>query len=151
MQRQAAPHAGLSEAQGVGFSARTVCNRLPFSDADMTILLGNALDNALHAASEFGEAQPDSKPEIRFAADTINDQFAIKIENPCLSVTWAEDFPRSNQDWLPAEAFMITHGGGYGLRRMEMITGKYGGHAWFSFDTDNRVFVTRLMLPVNEV
>ena len=144
-------YAGLAEAQGVGFSARAVCNRLPFSDADMTILLGNALDNALHAASEFGEAQPDPKPEIRFAADTINDQFAIKIENPCLSVTWAEGFPRSNQDWLPAEAFVSTHGGGYGLRRMEMITGKYDGHAWFSFDAENRVFVTRLMLPVSEV
>ncbi len=144
-------YAGLSEAQGIGFSARAVCDRLPFSDADMTILLGNALDNAVHAASEFGEAQPDPKPEIRFTADTINDQFAIQIENPCLSVTWAESFPRGNQDWLPAEAFVSTQGSGCGLRRMEMITEKYGGRAWFSFDAKNRVFVTRLMLPVNEV
>lgn len=144
-------YAGLSEAQGIGFSARAVCDRLPFSDADMTILLGNALDNAVHAASEFGEAQSAPKPEIRFTADTINDQFAIQIENPCLSVTWAENFPRGNQDWLPAEAFVSTQGSGYGLRRMEMITEKYGGRAWFSFDAKNRVFVTRLMLPVNEV
>lgn len=46
---------------------------------------------------------------------------------------------------------LIHYGGGYGLRRMEMITGKYDGHAWFSFDAENRVFVTRLMLPVSEV
>ena len=50
----------------------------------------------------------------------------------------------------PAEAFRSTHGGGYGLRRMEMITGKYGGHAWFSFDADAHVFTTRLIMSVSE-
>ena len=144
-------YAGLAEAQGVGFSARAVCDRLPFSDADITILLGNALDNAVRAATEFGEAQQGTRPEIRFTADTISDQFAIQIENPCLTVSYAEGFPRADQSWLPADAFQSTHGGGYGLRRMETITRKYGGHAWFSYDAKNCVFVTRLMLSVSEV
>jgi hypothetical protein len=144
-------YAGLSEAQGIGFSARAVCDRLPFSDADMTILLGNALDNALRAAAEFAKAYPDARPEIRFTADTINDQFAIQIENPCLAVSYAEDFPRRNKNWLSADAFASMHGSGYGLRRMEKISGKYGGHAWFSFEAKNRIFVTRLMLPVGGV
>lgn len=148
-------YAGLAEAQGIGLSVRAVCDRLPFSDADLTILLGNALDNAIRAASEFGKAQPDPRPEIRFTADTINDQFAIQIENPCLAVSYAAAFREGKraggEDWLPADAFRSTHGGGYGLRRMEMITGKYGGHAWFSFDAKKQVFVTRLMLSVSEV
>ena len=144
-------YAGLSEAQGIGFSARAVCDRLPFSDADMTILLGNALDNALRAAAEFAKAYPDARPEIRFTADTINDQFATQIENPCLAVSYAEDFPRRNKNWLSADAFASMHGSGYGLRRMEKISGKYGGHAWFSFEAKNRIFVTRLMLPVGGV
>jgi sensor histidine kinase regulating citrate/malate metabolism len=144
-------YAGLSEAQGIGFSARAVCDRLPFSDADMTILLGNALDNALRAAAEFAKAYPDARPEIRFTADTINDQFAIQIENPCLAVSYAEDFPRRNKNWLSADAFASMHGSGYGLRCMEKIAGKYGGHAWFSFEAKNRIFVTRLMLPVGGV
>ena len=148
-------YAGLAEAQGIGFSARAVCDRLPFSDADMTILLGNALDNAVRAASEFAKAQPGPGPEIRFSADTINDQFAIQIENSCLSVSYAPALQKGDraggEGWFPAGAFASTHGGGYGLRRMEMITGKYGGHAWFSFDAKKRVFITRLMLPVSEV
>jgi sensor histidine kinase regulating citrate/malate metabolism len=117
----------------------------------MTILLGNALDNALRAAAEFAKAYPDARPEIRFTADTINDQFAIQIENPCLAVSYAEDFPRRNKNWLSADAFASMHGSGYGLRRMEKISGKYGGHAWFSFEAKNRIFVTRLMLPVGGV
>jgi len=148
-------YAGFAEAQGVSLSVRAVCDRLPFSDADLTILLGNALDNAVRAASEFSKARPDSRPEIRFIADTINDQFAIQIENPCLAVSYATPFREGNhvggEDWLPADAFKSMYGSGYGLRRMEMITGKYGGHAWFSYDAKDRVFVTRLMLSVSEV
>lgn len=148
-------YAGFAEAQGVSLSVRAVCDRLPFSGADLTILLGNALDNAVRAASEFSKAWPDSRPEIRFTADTINDQFAIQIENPCLAVSYATAFREGNhvggEDWLPADAFKSMYGSGYGLRRMEMITGKYGGHAWFSYDAKDRVFVTRLMLSVSEV
>ena len=148
-------YAGLAEAKGLSFAATVVCNRLPFSDTDLTILLGNALDNAVRAASEFGEVQSDPRPEIRFTADTINDQFAIQIENPCLAVSYAAAHQKEEhsgtEGWLTAGAFRSTHGGGYGLKRMEMITGKYGGHAWFSFDAKNRIFVTRLMLPVSEV
>ncbi len=148
-------YAGFAEAQGVSLSVRAVCDRLPFSDADLTILLSNALDNAVRAASEFSKARPDSRPEIRFTADTINDQFAIQIENPCLAVSYATAFREGNhvrgEDWLPADAFKSMYGSGYGLRRMEMITGKYGGHAWFSYDAKDRVFVTRLMLSVSEV
>ena len=147
-------YAGLAEARNIDFSARAVCDRLPFSNADMTILLGNALDNAVRAASEFGGAVPDSKPEVHFNADIINDQFAIQIENSCLSVSFAAGFQKGNcsgDGWFPADAFKSTHGGGYGLKRMEMITGKYGRNAWFSFDAKKRIFVTRLMLPVSEV
>ena len=147
-------YAGLAEARNIDFSAQAVCGQLPFSNADLTILLGNALDNAVRAASEFGDAAPDSKPEIHFNADIINDQFAIQIENSCLSVSFAAAFQKGNcagEEWLSADAFRSTHGGGYGLKRMEMIAGKYGGNAWFSFDAKNRIFVTRLMLPVSEV
>lgn len=148
-------YAGFAENQDVVLSVRAVCDRLPFSDADMTILLGNVLDNAIRAASEFGAAQPGSKPEIRFSANTINDQFAMQIENNCLAVSYTQAFQKGNhagkEIWLPAGAFKSTHGGGYGLRRMEMITGKYGGHAWFSYDAESHTFVTRLMLPVSEV
>jgi len=148
-------YAGLAEAQGVGFSARAVCDRLPFSDADLTILLGNGLDNAVRAAAEYGKENPQPQPVIQIAADTINGQFAIQIENPCLSVSYALAYRRKphagGEAWLPANAFMSKHGGGYGLRRMDMIAAKYGGHAWFSFDADSHVFVTRLMLPVSEV
>lgn len=148
-------YAGLAEAQGVRLSAKAVCDRLPFSDADLTILLGNALDNAVRAAAEYGKATPQARPVIQIAADMINDRFAVQVENPCLSVSYAPAFQHGNragdEAWLPADAFESRHGGGYGLRRMDMIAGKYGGHAWFSFDAERHVFATRLMLLVSEV
>ena len=107
------------------------------------------------AAVEYGEANPEAQPVIQIAADTINDQFAVQIENPCLSVSYAPAYRRGSraggEAWLPADAFVSKHGGGYGLRRMDRIAAKYGGNAWFSFDAQSHVFVTRLMLPVSEV
>ena len=148
-------YAGLAETQGIGFSVHAVCNQLPFHDADLTVLLANVLDNAVRAAAEFGEENPGMHPEIRFAADTVKGQFAVHIENSCLCVSYARSSPGAsragNGDWLPAEAFLSTHGSGYGLRRMETIAEKYGGHAWFSFDPDRNLFTTRLLLPLNEV
>ena len=148
-------YAGLAETQGIGFSVRAVCSELPFSDSDLTILLGNALDNAVRSAAEFGEANPGAHPEIHFLADTVKDQFAIQIENPCVSVSYAKPFLQGNRtegvNWFPAEAFLSTHRGGYGLRRMELITGKYHGYAGFSYNPVEQVFTTRLMLPLSEV
>lgn len=143
-------YAGLAETQKVGFSAKIVCDKISFSDTDMTILLGNALDNAVRTAAEYGKLFPQSDPQIQLVADTVNDQFAIQIDNSCIAVSYAPGFQGmyrpGNEGWLPSGAFLSTHGGGYGLRRMEMIAEKYHGHAWFSFDADNHVFITRLML-----
>jgi len=148
-------YAGLAEKQGIHFSVQANCNKLPFSDADMTILFSNILDNALRSAAESAEADPKTDPEIRFTADTVQDQFAILIENSCLSVSYAKNFHHDNQTeregWLPAGAFLSTHSGGYGLKRVEMIAEKYNGRAWFSYDPKNHLFGTRVMLSLSEV
>ena len=148
-------YTSLAEAQGTVISVRAVCDQLPFSDTELTILLGSALDNAVCASVEYAQAFPEPRPKIQFTADTINDQFAVQIENPCLSVSYAKAFRQNSsaggRNWLPADAFLSTHGGGYGLRSMERITKKYGGHVWFAFDRDNHSFITRLMLPVRGV
>ena len=148
-------YAGIAEAQGITLSVHVNCDLLPFSDADLTILLSNPLDNAIRATVEYSASCPVTSPEILFTADVIKDQFAVQIENPCLSVSYARSYLREHtaeeKQWLPANAFSSTHGGGYGLRRMEMITKKYKGHAWFSYDKPNRVFITRLIMPISEV
>ncbi len=148
-------YAGLAEKQGIRFSVQTVCGRLPFSNTDMTILFSNVLDNAVRAAAEFGEANPEICPEIRFTADQIEDQFAVLIENSCLSVSRSKaslSETDTGQDvWLSADAFQSMHRGGYGLKRVEMIAEKYEGYARFSFDTERHLFLTRLMLPLSEV
>lgn len=148
-------YAELAEGQGVGFSARAVCGQLPFSDADLTILFSNVLDNAIRAAVEFGRANPPLRPEIRLTADTVKDQFAVQVENSCLSVSYSPAFSLGSgadqKGWLPSEAFLSTRRGGYGLRRMERIAGKYNGHIWFSFNADSHLFFTRAMLPLSEV
>ena len=148
-------YSGLAEKQGIRFSVRAVCDRLPFSDTDMTILFSNILDNALRAAAEFGEANPDICPEIRFTADQIKDQFAVQIENSCQSVSRSKaslsGTDAGQEVWLSADAFQSMHRGGYGLKRVEMIAEKYEGYARFSFDPDRHLFISRLMLPLSEV
>jgi hypothetical protein len=144
----------VSETQGIDFSVHAACGSLPITDTDLTILLANALDNAIRAAEESKEAGSHLQPEIRFTAGTIKDQFAFQIENTCLSVAWSDSFPREKcvdrDSFLPAAAFKSTHGGGYGLKRMEMICRKYSGYAWFSYDQAEKCFTTRLMLPLME-
>ena len=148
-------YAALAEKQGIRFSVQAVCGRLPFSNTDMTILFSNVLDNALRAAAEFGGANPGICPEVRFTADQIEDQFAVLIENSCLSVSRSKaslSGTDAGQDvWLSADAFQSMHRGGYGLKRVEMIAGKYEGYARFSFDPDRHLFITRLILPLSEV
>ena len=148
-------YAALAEKQGIRFSVQAVCGRLPFSNTDLTILFSNILDNALRAAAEFGGANPGICPEVRFTADQIEDQFAVLIENSCLSVSRSKaslSGTDAGQDvWLSADAFQSMHRGGYGLKRVEMIAGKYEGYARFSFDPDRHLFITRLILPLSEV
>ena len=147
-------YAHVSEIQGIGFSVQAACGSLPFTDTDLTILLANALDNAIRAAVEAKEAGSNLQPEIRFTAGPIKDQFAFQIENTCLSVAWSDSFPHDKcvdrDSFLPASAFKSMHGGGYGLKRMEMICRKYSGYAWFSYDPAGKYFTTRLMLPLME-
>ena len=147
-------YAHVSEIQGIGFSVQAACGSLPFTDTDLTILLANALDNAIRAAVEAKEAGSHLQPEIRFTAGPIKDQFAFQIENTCLSVAWSDSFPHDKcvdrDSFLPASVFKSMHGGGYGLKRMEMICRKYSGYAWFSYDPAGKYFTTRLMLPLME-
>lgn len=147
-------YAHAAETQGVGFSVHAACGSLPFTDTDLTILLGNALDNAVRSAVESKDTDSNLQPEIRFTAGPVKDQFAFQIENTCLSVSWAGSFPHGQDvgrdSFLPASAFRSTHGGGYGLKRMEMVCRKYKGYAWFSYDPAGKCFTTRLMLPLSE-
>lgn len=142
----------LAENHGIALTTEAHCTDLPFKDTDLTILIGNALENAIRSAAQYKKSFPDNKTAIKLTAGIIKDQFAVIIHNPCLEVLYSRSHDVTapdNNRLLTAEDFRSLIGSGYGLKRMEAICSKYGGNAWFSYDNEHKEFTTKLMLSVN--
>ena len=146
-------YAGAAHAAGVPFHAKAACDAMPFLDTDLTVLLGNALENALRASRQYLEAHPEADRGIELAAGLSQDVFAVQIKNPCLEALISPAFSKHAREvsFLPAEAFLSSTGSGLGLRRMEIIAEKYDGSTKFCFDSAEQSFITRikLVLPKN--
>ena len=158
-------YAGCAREENLPIHIQVDCDVLPVDDADLTVLFGNALENALTAAAEYRDSRPgeDEIPMVSVIAGVVENMFTICITNPCVSVKYAHEitfheipfhekvFCEKNVqgDFLPADAFVSIHKeGGYGLKRMELIAEKYGGIAQFMFDEEKACFTTRLTLSM---
>ncbi|MBR1522885.1 MAG: GHKL domain-containing protein, partial [Lachnospiraceae bacterium] len=140
------------------------CGKLPFDDVDLTILISNAMENAVRSALEYrgqtadegaaiyGEqaSDGDTSDSIRFTAGVIANEFAVQIENPCAFASISHRYNKTPGSFLPADAFVSTTGGGIGLRRIEDVTKTYDGGASFCFDSAKHIFITRMTLSMLE-
>lgn len=145
-------YAGILESSGIPFTVKARCDKLPFDDADMTILISNAMENAIRSTTEYNkQALKTPSDGIRFTAGIVLNELAVQIENPCLFASISHRYNKSAGTFLPADAFMSITGGGVGLRRMESIAKKYSGDASFCFDGIKHTFTTRLTLSMHEM
>lgn len=108
----------------------------PFNNTDMTVLLGNALENALEACAE----TETEKPFIRVMMKQFRKSFLIQIENSCR---------RDGSSMEGTGRLRSTKKGrsrGYGIASMEMIVRKYQGS--LDYWREDRCFILRAVLNI---
>ena len=144
-------YASMAANQGIDFSVQAMCGDLSFiSGIDLTVMLGNVLENAIRAAREWRTQHSQEPASIRFTADDRKSLLRIQVENSCENVVCAAPAPADGGDgFLPAEAFQSTSGSGEGLRRVATIAKKYEGVASFRYDENARRFITRITLVMS--
>ncbi len=107
--------------------------KLPINDTELCSLLSNGLENAIKAAAE---TAPATRSRITFQATVHRAHLLILIRNPYNGEIVTKDgLPQSTQG---------DHG--YGTKSMAMIVEKHNGV--LSFDTADRVFTLKVMLPI---
>ena len=142
-----------------------VYNLSAVRDSDLTILLGNMLENAIRSTADYQHKKrsplsgvsdnvttsiSETKSmqtgiQVKISAD--NNLLLIRVSNPCLSVARQNtSIPADADGFLPGSAFASTTGSGYGLSRIESIAEAYHGNAGFRFDETKECFITRVSL-----
>ena len=91
---------GMAEEYGIDCTVHAKCGELSVSPVDLTVILGNALENAVNASRKCGENR-----WIRVAVGVISGSLAIQIDNACESIHPSETEYRDNV-FLPARAFL---------------------------------------------
>ena len=131
----------LSQAEEKGITVETDINvkeKYPFYMPDMTVLLGNAMENAVEACCN----SEIEAPFIRIMIKQVKQSILIKIENS------------TRQDGGPVmggkrhKSTKQNREHGYGLASMEMVVKKYQGG--LEFWKSENVFVLRAALNIPE-
>mgnify|MGYP004617388281 FL=1 len=111
-----------------------VPSEVPFSGIDLSVLIGNLLDNAMEACVK---QENEDNRFIRIYIDIVKKQLYIAITN--------------SMDGRAKKAgmkYLSSKGGihGFGLLRIDGIVRKYGG--FINRQNEEGVFATEVMLPI---
>lgn len=112
-----------------------VPENIHISGIDLSVLIGNLLDNAMEACMEL----PKEERFIRIYIDIIKKQLYISVTN-----STAGHVRRSAGQYLSQK---LGHHG-FGLQRIDSIVSKYDG--FLNRQTEKGVFATEVMLPLAE-
>lgn len=105
-------------------------NDLPLSDVDLTAILSNGLENAIHAVAGL----PVEKRVITLNMHMYDKKLLISIKNPCVNIPEIKDgLPQSKK---------IGHG--FGTKSIRYIAEKAGGNCQFA--VDGNCFVLRVIV-----
>lgn len=142
-------YAGYANEKRIPIHISAICGEVSVEDADLTLLLANALENAIHGAVEY-QSRAGKGTEVSAIVGIVKHRLLIQITNHCAAVKYSPDVRESEKPtFLPANAFVSTHeGGGQGLKRMEHISDKYQGSARFQFDEAKSLWTTRIAIPI---
>lgn len=107
---------------------------VPFSGIDLSVLIGNLMDNAMEACLQI----PDSQERfIRIYIDIVKKQLYISVTNSMKGKA-----KRSGMQYLSTKSGVH----GFGLLRIDRIVAKYGG--FINRQNEEGVFATEVMLPL---
>lgn len=134
-------YAGIAQSAGIRCRVQADCGDLTISPTDLTVIFGNAMENAIRACGCFSGDR-----YITIQVGTMGSSLVVQIENPCKEIHPSGKY-RLEGGFLPAAAFVSTRaGGGYGLKSMEYTARKYGGSTWFRYDETAETFTTRIRM-----
>lgn len=137
-------YVGRAQEENIRCEVQAECGELTVSPADLTVLFGNVMENAIRACQAFEENR-----WIQVQIGIIGGSLVVQITNPCKEIRLSGHY-QMGQEFLPADAFLSTRtGGGYGLGSMNHTAQKYGGDARFRFDETEQTFTTRIQLNLH--
>lgn len=137
-------YVGLAGQEGVRCRVQADCGELTVASVDLTVLLGNTMENAIRSCKSCG-----SDGWITIQIGVISGSLVIQVENPCVRIHPTGRYPLDGA-FLPAAAFASTReGGGYGLSSIEHTARKYGGDAFFRYNEHAKTFTTRIRLNLH--
>ena len=137
-------YVGEARQSGIRCEIHVRIGRCPIDSVDMTVLLGNCLENAVLSCLRSEEPRL-----IRLNMRIVNSTLAILMENTCSAVSFSRSvYQRENENggYLPAKAFLSMGAGGKGLESLEHSAARYGGTAEFRFRSP--CFYTRITLEL---
>lgn len=129
-------YAAQARNAGTAFSAKTAYPKdCPVSDTDMTVLLGNLLENAVEACKRDTADTKFIKLRVKQKGESM---LLIMVDNSCVSTVAFEDgTPLSSK----------RDGVGIGVASVREIAARYGGVAMFEQKGGVFYASVRLMLP----
>lgn len=137
-------YVGLARDEGIACKIHAECGELAIESTDLTVLFGNAMENAINACRKCSKDR-----WICVQLGTVQGVLAIEISNSCKGAHIDRRY-QTEDGFSPAEAFPSSRdGGGYGLRSLTHTAQKYGGDAQFRFNAETEVFTTRILLNQN--
>lgn len=138
-------YVGLARDEGIRCEVQAECAALSIEPEDLTVLFGNAMENAVNACRKYpGERW------ISVKIGVVQGSLAVEISNSCKEARLNRHF-ETNDGFLPAEAFHSGgQGVGYGLGSIAHTAQKYGGSAAFRFNAEKEAFTARIRLNLRE-
>ncbi len=132
---------GLARDENIRCEVCAECAELTIEPADLTVVFGNAMENAIHACRKC----PQNR-WISVQVGIIQGSLAIEISNSCKGVRLNRRF-QTMDGFSPAEAFLSdVPGGGYGLPSIAHTAQKYDGSAKFRYNAEKEMFTARIRL-----
>jgi sensor histidine kinase regulating citrate/malate metabolism len=120
--------------KGIAFQYRLDYDEIHIDPVDLTILIGNLLDNAIEACMKLEEG---AEKKIRFSLTTEKSALAILCANP-----YHEAPKQKGKRFLTSKNDPLNHG--LGLGNVEDVLSKYDGSK--KVDPENGMFLISLIL-----
>lgn len=137
-------YVGMARDEDIRCEISAECAELTIDPVDLTVIFGNAMENAIHACRKCPENR-----WISVQVGIVSGSLAIEISNSCKAVRLNRQF-QTEDGFSPAEAFQSDRvGGGYGLHSLSYTARKYDGSARFRFNAETETFTTRIRLNAN--
>lgn len=134
---------GWAKDEGIRCEVQAVCGELKISPIDLSAILGNTIENAIHSCQEIVDNR-----WLRLTLGFVGNTLALQVENACVGVRLQNGFKADG--FLPAEAFESQNGKtGYGLKNIYLSAKRNGGDAQFCYNADKSCFITRVRLNPN--